>query len=363
LRHNQLGMVKVGHGSTATDNLILIDLGGAVAFTSTSADISLLNGGMILRGRNGTLAGSSTVNWGAATRGHESFDTDRRSHVMYETPTLLGFVGQVAVANDNFWDIALRYSGEFSGVRLAGGVGYLVDQSFNAPYQNLNQTGGLCSGALAASAGTAFAPGFNGNCDVQVKTFTAAGSILHVDTGLFLSGSYGKRQLSGTSSGVNSAQNGAALSTAVYSGPDLTMFYLTGGLSKNYFGIGKTVISADWSRHTGGLAQASFLNVAAGYVPSSSGAFNGVGTCINGAATNGLGCSSTVTVWGVQAQQTIDAAAMTLFVGYHRHSLESDAFTSTGTAAGTTSTLNKPSAGGVGVAGYDSVIAGTRIEF
>ena len=84
------------------------------AYTGTSPDISLNNGGFILRGKGnpptgGLLAGATNVNWGTAIRGHESFDTFRRSHVLYETPSLLGFTLQAAVANDNFWDIALRF--------------------------------------------------------------------------------------------------------------------------------------------------------------------------------------------------------------------------------------------------------------
>ena len=67
-------------------------------------------------------SGATSVNWGVTARGAESFDTFRRSHVLYETPSLLGFTLQAAVANDNFWDIALRYAGEFHGVRLAAAL-------------------------------------------------------------------------------------------------------------------------------------------------------------------------------------------------------------------------------------------------
>ena len=120
LRHNQLGMIKVGHGSTATDNLTLIDLGG-MGVVGTS-DVALFNGGFILRNGAGTLGSATALNWTAAIRGHESFDTFRRDHVLYETPALMGFTLQAAVANDNFWDVALRYAGEFNGVRIAAGI-------------------------------------------------------------------------------------------------------------------------------------------------------------------------------------------------------------------------------------------------
>ncbi|MFM9847433.1 MAG: porin, partial [Hyphomicrobiaceae bacterium] len=53
LRHTQLGMIKTGHGSTATDNLVLIDLGGMAG--AGTPDHALYVGGMILRGTNGNI--------------------------------------------------------------------------------------------------------------------------------------------------------------------------------------------------------------------------------------------------------------------------------------------------------------------
>ena len=120
LRHSQLGMIKIGHGSTATDNLILIDLGGMAG--AGTMDVALYNGSFIMQGTTGT--------WNDAIRGHESFDTSRRNHVLYETPALAGFTIQAAVAEDNFWDVALRYAGEFSGFRLAFGIGYQEDTEY-----------------------------------------------------------------------------------------------------------------------------------------------------------------------------------------------------------------------------------------
>ena len=312
VRHSQLGMVKVGHGSTATDNLVLIDL-GAMGGASTS-DSSLYNGGFILRGNNGLLGSATTLNWAQATRGHESWDTSRRNHVLYETPSLAGFTVQGAVAEDNYWDVALRYAGEFGGFRLAGGIGYQEDSKFNSAAQIGFGTGGL----LCAT-----------NCDVKTTDVKGSASILHVQTGLFVTGAAGKRELSGSNAGT--------LATT-YSGPDLKFWYIAGGISQNFFGVGKTVLFGEYSNSQGGLEQGAFLGTAGGY-------------------TNNVGVTSTsseVTHWGLGVTQYVDAAAMEFFAAYKNFSLDATGF------AAPNASLNS---GASGVSDIQTFTIGTKINF
>src|SRR5690606_38714015 len=146
--------------SVSTDNLVLIDLSGAGG--AATPDIALYNGGFLLRGKDGTLAASGIndgtgaapvaadkgvgTTWAAAIRGHESWDTGRRNHIMYQSPTIAGFQLQTAVAEDNYWDVALRYAGEHHGFRIAGGIGYQVDSEFNGGSQvGVGTMGDLCT--------------------------------------------------------------------------------------------------------------------------------------------------------------------------------------------------------------------------
>ncbi|MFV0298966.1 MAG: hypothetical protein ACK5JT_22920, partial [Hyphomicrobiaceae bacterium] len=320
IRSARLGMVKIGQGSTATDNLILIDLGKkGIAATPDSA---LYNGSFVLRGNDGTFGGASgttttLLTWSSAIRGHESFDTSRRNHVLYETPTLYGFTLQAAVAEDNFWDIALRYAGEFHGFRFAGGIGYQEDSEFNAP------STGLAAGANSVSC--------INDCDVTSKEIKGAASILHVATGLFLTGAGGQRELSG--------ERIAGDPTSNYAGPDLTWWYLSGGLSRNFFGIGNTVLFGEYLDSKGGLEQAGFL------------ATNANGYMSNTAALGRT--SSEAQMWGIGINQYIDAAAMELFITYKNYSLDASGFVGT-------PTLNKDSGG---VSDFSTVIVGTKINF
>ncbi|MEZ5818189.1 MAG: hypothetical protein R3D44_14000 [Hyphomicrobiaceae bacterium] len=321
LRHKQLGMVKIGHGSTATDNLILIDLGQKSS--AGTPDAALYNGGFLLRGNDGLLASNTSLNWASAIRGNEAFDTGRRNHVLYETPTLVGFTLQAAVAEDNYWDVALRYAGEFGGIRIAAGIGYQEDTEFNSPSQSLNQAGALCQDTTTAGV-TSF-----GKCDVKTADLKGSASILHVPTGLFLSGAAGQRQITGVAG-------------APYIGPDLNWWYLSGGISQNFFGIGKTVLFGEYLDSRGGLEQTQFLTGTSA-------------TDANGYNPNTVtASSSTVNMWGVGITQHIDAAAMELFATYKNFSLDATGFT------GTNASLNK---GASGVSDFQTVIVGTRINF
>ncbi|MGE5511391.1 MAG: porin [Bacteroidota bacterium] len=279
LQHSQLGKIKVGHGSTATDNLVLIDLGGMAG--AGTPDLGLYMGSFRFRNAAGVL-GNSSQTWQKALAGHESFDTSRRNHVLYETPTIMGFNVQAAVAEDNYWDVALRYAGEFAGFRLAFGIGYQEDSEFNSPGQSGTPAGGLTAGLNSIIC--------TDTCDAKTQELKGSASILHVASGLWLTGAGGQRQVDGAgSAGV----------------PDLTFWYLAGGIRKNFFGFGDTVLFGEYYESKGGLANAAFLtNTASGLA--------------------GGDTSSKATEWGLGINQYIDAAAMEVFVTYKHFSLDAN---------------------------------------
>jgi hypothetical protein len=283
-------MIKVGQGSSATDNLVLIDLGNRSA--AGTMDIGLYNGSFVLRDGAGVFLPGS---WGNAVRGHTSFDTFRTNHVLYETPSLAGFTLQAAVAEDNLWDIALRYAGEFNGVRVAFGIGYLSDTEFNAP------VGGIVTGANTVNCVN--------NCDVEVTEWKGSASILHVPTGLFLTGAYGHREIDGRFAATR------------YTGPDLDNWHISGGVAKNFFGIGNTVLFAEYSGSEGGLEQAQFLGGTANWT------------------------NTEFTHWGLGINQYIDASATQVFLTYKNFELDGR--------------LNNVATS----AEFSTVIAGMRVDF
>ena len=302
LRHSQLGMVKVGHGSTATDNLVLIDLSGCGG--ACTPDVGLYGGGMILRGNNGVFAAAAGDAWFRAIRGHESWDTTRRNHIMYETPTLHGFSIQAAVAEDNYWDVAVRYAGEMGGFRIAGGIGYQVDTEHNTGAGGPGLNTVLCTT----------------RCDTKTTDIKGAISVMHVATGLFATFSAGNREIEG----------GRPL-PGVYTGPDLRYWHVIAGISNNFTGIGRTVLFGEYGEHKGGLAQSAHFGLV---------------------TAHDLVSDSKVTAWGIGVTQHVDAAAMELFITYKHFELDATGFT------GANAFLNNG-----GAADFSMVIVGTRINF
>lgn len=133
-----------------------------------------------------------------------------------------------------------------------------------------------------------------------------------------------------------------------YAGPDLKYWHIAGGLTRNFFGIGATVLFAEYGEHQGGLAQSAFLG--------NLGATNfGANThCIN--STVAQSCDSTVTNWGLGVTQYIDAAALELFATYKNYELSTSGFNAAAANANLNSNL-------IGVSDFSLFMAGAKINF
>jgi hypothetical protein len=143
------------------------------------------------------------------------------------------------------------------------------------------------------------------------EQFIVSGSILHVSSGLFLTASY-----------INQDNDIAGRS-------DTTLYYLQAGISKNWTGLGKTVLYGEYARVDDGLDnfQCCAPVNPAGTVPLP------------------VGVPSTAEVWGLGIVQHIDAAAMELFLSYRKYTAEFDP------------------PGFAEVSDFDVVVGGARIKF
>ena len=57
--------------------------------------------------------------------GDQPGEGERRFNgVKYVSPEFGGFTASAAWGEDDFWDMALRYKGDFAGFSLAAGIGY-----------------------------------------------------------------------------------------------------------------------------------------------------------------------------------------------------------------------------------------------
>jgi predicted porin len=236
LSHKTLGRLTVGRLQMSTDGVAEIDLGGANIVAQSG----------LYFGNDIAVGGLAGTNFDVFAVG--DFEFDRNNAVRYDTATFAGLQASVAWGEDDRWDAALRYAGEFSGFRLAAGIGYGVD--------------------------TDESPFVGGTVDER-RILAGSVSGLHVATGLFLSGSAAQR------------------TSELIAGGDFTEIYwsVRGGISKNWLGIGKTVLYGEY--HTWDTTDIS--------------------TVADRANTD---------IWGLGIVQNIDAAAMELYLAYKNHNVE-----------------------------------------
>jgi hypothetical protein len=281
LDHKQLGRVTVGRINTATAGITTIDLGGASVVANAS--IGYAQRGFTAVGGNTTwanLLGGNTVNGSGLSRAQA---------ISYSTPNVGGFTASAAWGENDVWDVALRYAGEFSGFRLAAGIGYISNSSGLG-----DVTEDPISGNPALS--TQCAAGTKDCTPTQLKGST---SILHVATGLYLTGAYVRQD------------------NDVAGRDDTTMWYLNGGIAKNWTGLGNTVLYGEYARVNNALDNFNVSDA----------------TFVADAES---------TVWGLGVVQNIDAAAMELFLSYKNFSADVP---------------------GQDVKDFDVVLGGARIKF
>jgi hypothetical protein len=298
LDHKSLGRITVGRANTATAGATTVDLGGAGVIANASfgywqRGMFLADNDVLQAGTWNDIMGGGTVNGSSLSRGNV---------VHYSSPTVGGFGLQAAWGEDNVWDIALRYAGEFSGFRVAGAVGYINNGS------GLNEV----------TKDHAVGP--------EPGVWKGSASVLHVPSGLYLTGAY-----------LNQDNDIAGKD-------DTTMWYLQGGIAKNWTGLGNTVIYGEYAEVNNGADGANGAN------------FGGLQPC----PILGINfCFSTVvdsraTLWGIGIVQHVDAAAMELYLSYRRFSAEAttlDTFI-------IFDSLNNQSLNDM-----DVVVAGARIRF
>jgi len=279
IEHSRLGRVSIGHGSSAANNVILVDLSGKGM--GASNDVRLMSSSFRIRDGAGNITGNT---WGNFFQGGQDWLNERNEHIQYRTPTIAGFTLGASFGEDNYWDAALRYAGEFNGIRIAGAIGYSVRSEFNDP-----------AGGFVCTL----------NCDKEVRQLAGSLSVRHMPTGLFFTGAAGTRE------NENFEDAGPSRSF------DSDFYYLSGGIARNFFGIGDTVLFGEYSE---------WSNM--------------------GKEFAAVGGASSLEHWGIGIVQHVDAAAMEFWLTYKNYSLSGDFCTSV-----------------AGCRDFDYILAGTRIRF
>ena len=144
-----------------------IDLGG-IGMAASSSFI-LVNGSFFIRGPTGQYYAMSWANIGdpAAAQG-------RTELVRYDSPNWHGFIYSASIAEaGDYWGSMLRYAGEFSGIRIAAGIGYERSRDRATP-------------ATLDRGGRSFV-----GPSPDITSWGGGLSLMHVPSGLFVQGHYG----------------------------------------------------------------------------------------------------------------------------------------------------------------------------
>jgi len=266
LDHKQIGRLTVGRTNTATAGLTLIDLSGAGVINNSN--IGFWNASFFV---NNAATATGLRTWGDLLGGATVYGsaTARANVIMYSSPVLGGFSVSGAWGENDIWDVALRYAGEMGGFRVAAGIGYAY---------NFSGTNEVIADIPANDAISA------------PSIWKGSASIMHVASGLFGNVAYMVQSNDQITAGAK----------------DTTLLYLQGGISKNWTGLGNTVVFGEWARVTDAIKATASTTLP----------LDGSSPAILGA---NLGDAE---MWGIGIVQNIDAAAMSMFLSYRSYSAD-----------------------------------------
>jgi len=350
----QFGRLTIGQGSTASDGTSEVDLG----FANYSND-TLYNGGFFLRGG----AGATDLTW--ADLGTNLDGQSRRERVRYDSPTIYGFILSASAGEDDYWDVALRFSKEWNSVRFAAAVAYSETDDDTG---RVNATGPR-------------AP--------DTEQINGSFSIMHTPSGLFFTGAAGQldtdsseSELSGCEDdftgvgatcfsdddvaveldGTGLLDNTSPLAEATFDvDPDDATFYsATLGIQRNFTGYGATTIFGFYGYYedfaTGALINQKFGTSADG------------GSGADGDVTALQVTSSEVDRYAFGINQNFASAATDIYLHFEYNEADIEArevgFDASDAAADNDSDgFSVGESGGIDTEDWFGVVLGTKIQF
>ena len=293
LDQEKLGRITVGRTNSASRGIDNIELTGA---ETTDSEIPDWMGGMFLRAKAGN--GLLDLRWGDFVLG--KFAGVKGELVTYATPTLWGFEASTAWGRDDYWDVALRYKGEWAKTfKARAGIGYFIDTT-ERKTENVRDTGWGGSAAL-----------------------------LHIPTGLNIAYNVGRMEHTSRCDERGKLSNQCR-------GAD-TFHYVRGGIVREYISLGPTAIYGEYYR---GHSQHNNSDDAL------------VNALALGAIANPTELkSSNSNVWGIGLTQHFENTGIQIYLGYRHHELDVQLIDAGGPIADK------------GIKPIDIVFSGLKIEF
>jgi predicted porin len=342
LDSKSMGRLSLGHTSSATDGITEINLSNGAIIANN--DPKNWIGGFFVRPSGLTgIGGQSAVTWGGIMSATANAGEGGRFNVIkYTSPTFAGFSLQAAWGEDDMWDAALRYAGEFNSIRIAAGIGYQqwTDTDFGCGNASTGVSGPRESTEDTPVSWIEGRPGAGRSGAASANDCNAiglSGSIMHTPTGLYAMGAWGRVQddsrrdafsrdrayviNGGTPTGGGGVGGTIGILVPVTLDPaalaqigdEDSHWYVQGGIERKWWALGKTTLYGEYFHaDTGGAVSGG-----RGVFLADTDALNPAPT---GAGNVGVIASSEVNVWGFGIVQNVEAAAMDLYLGYRNYS-------------------------------------------
>ncbi|MGD9669322.1 MAG: porin [Hyphomicrobiaceae bacterium] len=270
INSDRLGKLSVGQLSPASDNTaILVDGSGSLVPANW---VLFDNQGFFLKSRGSVSPGSVPLNWGDIAHCRTSGSLQEGSlgvagdcgsggvpgnYVRYDSPTFAGFSVSADWGEDDAWDVAARYAGEFNGFKIAVATSYYRTNE----YRDLA-----------------------GYFIDKVSYFQIGAFVHHVPTGLFVYGAYGHEKAD------------FALDLPSIFPDNNDSWYVKAGLRRKLNDLGHTVLFGEYGEKNDAVDQGAFLV----------GAYS-------------IATGSKLRQWGLGVVQEIDAAAMSMWLMYRNY--------------------------------------------
>jgi hypothetical protein len=318
IRSNTYGTITVGRTDDASAGTYGVNLASPDGFATNGNLLGRAHQGFFLRraGTTGTT-GLSSFRWSNAF--HRTYDDPAQydyagnaAVVKYTSPFFLGkskssgFQVQTSWGMDDIWAVGLRYAEDFGAIRFAAAVGY-SQWGAGPEIGHCSNTSLTGAGNTSTIPGT---PGPNGTAagtSVDCNGVQASASIMHVPTGLYLSGGYG--QLTDNNRAVMANKQVAGL--AAFIDDTDTSWWVQGGWAAKLNTLGKTTFWGSYAEYT------SHFNLSSQTPGTLSGA-----DVLNSFGATAFVQTADASTWGLGVTQDIDAAAMKLYIGYIQSSAD-----------------------------------------
>lgn len=330
LESKTYGKFSMGQTSTAHDGVTEVNTANMNHFARMSASKWNMNNHLVVNGVRTDRRWRDILPADGITGDNVPGEGDRHNLIRYDTPSFHGFSAAAAWGEDDFWDVAVRYAGEHAGFKLAAAAGYAQYTDANPFDESEKQSIRGCAVLLPT-----------GSSDQDCEEFGVSASIMHVATGLFLTGAYGIK-----SDNLRNALFDAEAPATDRNIDDEDHFWgIQAGIEQKWNHLGKTTIYGEYAEFNAG---AQIEDEDGGVRSFNNGAFPDPG-----AAGDNYSSGSQVRYWGVGINQHLESAAMDLYLAYRHHEGELDI-----TDLPTGSTIK-----GVEVDDIDLVMTGAMIKF